>query len=49
MNSMHRPQADGFGHAVDLVPFINGKSLLQQAAEAVFQVTIDNSGVHASY
>lgn len=25
MNSMHRPQADGFGHAVDLVPFINGK------------------------
>lgn len=25
MNSMHRPQSDGFGHAVDLVPFINGK------------------------
>lgn len=25
MNSMHRTQADGFGHAVDLVPFINGK------------------------
>ena len=25
MNSKHRPQADGFGHAVDLVPFINGK------------------------
>jgi len=25
MNSMHRPQADGFGHAVDLVPFVNGK------------------------
>ncbi len=25
MNSMHRPQADGFSHAVDLVPFINGK------------------------
>ena len=25
LNSKHRPQADGFGHAVDLVPFINGK------------------------
>lgn len=25
MNSMHRTQADGFGHAVDLVPYINGK------------------------
>lgn len=25
MNSMHRKQADGFGHAVDLVPYINGQ------------------------
>jgi peptidoglycan L-alanyl-D-glutamate endopeptidase CwlK len=25
MNSMHRQQADGLGHAVDLVPYINGK------------------------
>lgn len=25
MNSKHRKQADGFGHAVDLVPFINGQ------------------------
>lgn len=25
MNSMHMTQKDGFGHAVDLVPFINGK------------------------
>lgn len=25
MNSMHRKQADGLGHAVDLVPYINGK------------------------
>lgn len=25
MNSMHRKQADGYGHAVDLVPYINGK------------------------
>ncbi len=25
MNSKHLPQADGFGHAVDLVPFINGQ------------------------
>lgn len=25
MNSMHRTQTDGYGHAVDLVPYINGK------------------------
>ncbi len=25
MNSMHRKQASGYGHAVDLVPYINGK------------------------
>lgn len=25
MNSQHMKQADGFGHAVDLVPYINGK------------------------
>lgn len=25
LNSKHLPQADGFGHAVDLVPSINGK------------------------
>jgi peptidoglycan L-alanyl-D-glutamate endopeptidase CwlK len=25
MNSKHRPQADGFSHAVDLVPYINGQ------------------------
>ncbi len=25
MNSKHLPQSDGFGHAVDLVPFINGQ------------------------
>jgi peptidoglycan L-alanyl-D-glutamate endopeptidase CwlK len=25
MNSMHRKQGDGYGHAVDLVPYINGK------------------------
>jgi peptidoglycan L-alanyl-D-glutamate endopeptidase CwlK len=25
MNSKHLPQSDGFGHAVDLVPYINGK------------------------
>jgi len=25
MNSMHRQQADGYGHAVDLVPWINGQ------------------------
>lgn len=25
MNSMHLPQTDGFGHAVDLVPYINGQ------------------------
>ena len=25
LNSMHRAQRDGFGHAVDLVPYVNGK------------------------
>lgn len=25
LESMHLPQADGFSHAVDLVPYINGK------------------------
>ncbi|HYD24752.1 MAG TPA: M15 family metallopeptidase [Croceibacterium sp.] len=25
MNSMHLRQADGYGHAMDLVPYINGK------------------------
>ncbi|KFH18442.1 M15 family peptidase [Brucella abortus] len=25
MNSKHLPQGDGFGHAVDLVPWINGQ------------------------
>lgn len=25
LNSKHLPQADGYGHAIDLVPFINGK------------------------
>jgi peptidoglycan L-alanyl-D-glutamate endopeptidase CwlK len=25
MNSKHLPQADGYGHAVDLVPIINGQ------------------------
>jgi peptidoglycan L-alanyl-D-glutamate endopeptidase CwlK len=25
MNSMHMKQSDGYGHAVDLVPYINGK------------------------
>lgn len=25
MNSKHLPQADGFGHAVDLVPWVDGK------------------------
>lgn len=25
LNSKHLPQADGYGHAVDLVPYVNGK------------------------
>lgn len=25
LNSLHLPQADGYGHAVDLVPYVNGK------------------------
>lgn len=40
MNSKHLPQADGLGHAVDLVPFVNGKlrwewELIYPIAEAM--------------
>ena len=40
MNSMHLPQPDGFGHASDLVPYVNGKLRwewppIYQIAEAV--------------
>ncbi|ADL00714.1 M15 family metallopeptidase [Brevundimonas subvibrioides] len=46
MNSMHRPQADGFGHAVDLVPYINGKlrwewPAIYPIAAAVWQAAKD--------
>ena len=46
MNSMHRTQADGFGHAVDLVPFINGKlrwewPAIYPIAAAVWQAAKD--------
>ncbi|WP_066526731.1 M15 family metallopeptidase [Erythrobacter sp. CCH5-A1] len=38
MNSMHRKQADGFGHAVDLVPWINGKPRWEW--KPIFQITV---------
>lgn len=46
MNSMHRVQPDGFGHAVDLVPYINGKPRWEwppifDIARAVRQVAIE--------
>lgn len=48
MNSMHRKQADGFGHAVDLVPYINGKlrwewGPIYQIAAAVRQAVIEHN------
>jgi peptidoglycan L-alanyl-D-glutamate endopeptidase CwlK len=36
MNSMHRPQPDGYGHAVDLVPFINGR--LRWEWEPIYEI-----------
>lgn len=36
MNSKHLPQADGHGHAVDLVPWINGK--LRWEWEPIFEI-----------
>lgn len=49
MNSKHLEQTDGFGHAVDLVPYINGKLRwewppIYRIAEAVRQAA-DESGV----
>lgn len=36
MNSKHRKQADGWGHAMDLVPYINGK--LRWEWEPIFKI-----------
>lgn len=36
MNSMHMRQPDGFGHAVDLVPYING--VLRWEWKPIFQI-----------
>lgn len=46
MNSKHMAQADGFSHAVDLVPFINGKLRWEwppifQIATAVHRATVE--------
>lgn len=35
-NSKHLPQADGYGHAVDLVPYVNGK--LRWEWPPIFQI-----------
>jgi peptidoglycan L-alanyl-D-glutamate endopeptidase CwlK len=48
MNSMHRKQADGYGHAVDLVPYINGKwrwewPPIYHIAAAVRQACVENA------
>lgn len=38
MNSKHMRQADGFGHAVDLVPFINDK--LRWEWKPIFEIAV---------
>lgn len=38
MNGKHLPQADGFGHAVDLVPYIGGK--LRWEWEPIFLIAV---------
>jgi peptidoglycan L-alanyl-D-glutamate endopeptidase CwlK len=49
MKSKHLPQKDGYGHALDLVPYLNGKirwewSLFYEVAEAVF-IAAEDHGV----
>lgn len=46
MNSMHLQQPDGFGHAVDLVPWINGQPrwewpLIYPIADAVRKAAVE--------
>lgn len=46
MNSKHLLQHDGYGHAVDLVPYVNGKlrwewPVCYQVAAAVKQATVE--------
>jgi peptidoglycan L-alanyl-D-glutamate endopeptidase CwlK len=46
LNSKHLKQGDGFGHAVDLVPFLNGKlrwewPLIYPIAEAIRSAAIE--------
>lgn len=46
MNSLHLRQADGFGHAVDLVPYMNGKfrwewGPIYYIAEAVHKAAVE--------
>lgn len=38
MNSKHLPQSDGLGHAVDLVPFINGQ--LRWEWEPIYDIAV---------
>lgn len=47
LNSKHLQQSDGFGHAVDLVPYINGKLRweirpIYLIAEAVHEIATDH-------
>jgi peptidoglycan L-alanyl-D-glutamate endopeptidase CwlK len=48
MNSKHLLQHDGYGHAVDLVPYVNGKQrwewpLIFQVAAAMKQASIERN------
>ena len=42
LKSKHLPQADGYGHAVDIVPIINGQ-LAWDSKDAVTQKLIDKA------
>lgn len=46
LNSKHLLQPDGFGHAVDLVPYLNGKlrwewSLIYPIAQAMYRASVE--------
>jgi peptidoglycan L-alanyl-D-glutamate endopeptidase CwlK len=48
LKSKHLPQSDGYGHAVDIVPIINGR-VMWDSKDAVTQKLIDTAFEDISY
>lgn len=49
MDSLHLPQRDGWGHAVDLVPYINGKLRWEWPAIYPIAESMRAAAVHYGY